>query len=181
MQPVDLDFLFDVDGTIESTGYLHVETTGSGLAPAWKVQERPLREKRVDQNRLDDDRLFAARQFASGADEGVALVVAQERVPMATLVAQPDAALGILNVTDLRVDFDRRRQGLGTALMYQAITAAREQGLRAVRVETRTDNLPAAHFLQKLGFDIAGIDVKRHSNHDLVKEAATLFWYVALD
>ena len=47
--------------------------------------------------------------------------------------------------------------------------------------ETLTDNLPAAKLLSKCGFDLAGVDTQRRSNHDLVKEAASLLWYVALD
>ena len=100
---------------------------------------------------------------------------------MALLLAQPDASRGVLRVHDLRVDFDQRRQGLGSALMYQAITEARTRELRAVAAETRTDNHAAARFLSKLGFDLTGLDLQRNSNHDLVKEAVTLFWYVSLD
>jgi hypothetical protein len=35
--------------------------------------------------------------------------------------------------------------------------------------------------LHKLAFEIAGVDTHRHSNHDMVKEAATIFWYAAMD
>ena len=37
--------------------------------------------------------------------------------------------------------------------------------------ESTTDNLPAARFLLKCGFDLAGLDAQRFSNHDLVKES----------
>ncbi len=35
--------------------------------------------------------------------------------------------------------------------------------------------------LAKSGFELAGVDDHRNSNHDLVKEAVTLFWYAPLD
>ena len=66
-------------------------------------------------------------------------------------------------------------------MMFQVIAQAREQGLRAVTAESTTDNMPAARFLLKCGFDLAGLDAQRLSNHDLVKEAVTLTWYAALD
>jgi RimJ/RimL family protein N-acetyltransferase len=66
-------------------------------------------------------------------------------------------------------------------MLFQAISHARELELRAVTAETRTDNVPAARLLSKCGFDLAGVDTQRHSNHDLVKEVASLIWYVALD
>jgi ribosomal protein S18 acetylase RimI-like enzyme len=82
---------------------------------------------------------------------------------------------------DLRVDFDQRRQGIATVLVYQLVQQARERELRAVSAEIRTNNLPANRLLQKLSFEIAGIDTHRYSNHDLVKESATIFWYAELD
>lgn len=180
LRPADVDSrLYDIDGTVESAHYLHLDKSGEGLSVAWKVEERPLREKRTDPNRLDDDRLFLAKQIATGADEGLALLAEHEGLPAALLVAQPDVARGVLRVADVRVDFEQRRQGLGTVLMYQAITEARNRELRAVTAETRTDNVPAARFLMKLGFDLAGLDAQRYSNHDLVKEAVALYWYCA--
>ena len=29
--------------------------------------------------------------------------------------------------------------------------------------------------------EMTGVDTHRHSNHDMVKESATIFWYAALD
>jgi len=84
-------------------------------------------------------------------------------------------------VLDVRVDFEHRRQGLASAMVYQVITEARNRELRAVSVDSRTDNFPAAQFFAKCGFDLAGLDLRRHSNHDLVKESATMFWYASLD
>jgi hypothetical protein len=41
--------------------------------------------------------------------------------------------------------------------------------------------VPAARFLLKAGFDLCGVDTHFSSNHDLVKEAVSLFWYASLD
>ena len=46
---------------------------------------------------------------------------------------------------------------------------------------THPTTLPAARLLIKCGFELAGVDTQRHSNHDLVKEVASLIWYAALD
>jgi GNAT superfamily N-acetyltransferase len=182
VKPADLDLLSEIDGTIESSKYLHVERSGEGLAGlGWKLHERPVRERLVRSNPLDDDRRFIVRQVASGAEEGLALMAEHEDVPVALLVASADPSAGILRVNELRVDFDHRREGLGLALIYQAISHARELELRAVAAETTTDNWPAAMLLTKCGFDLAGLDERRRTNHDLVKEAVTLFWYAALD
>ena len=181
VQTSDLDLLTEIDGTIESSQYLHVERAGEGLALSWKLQERPLRERLVRSNPLDDERRFILRQIATGADEGFAMMAEHDDVPVALAVAMLDPTAGTLRLHELRVDFDHRRQGLATALLYQVITEARTRELRAVAAESTTDNFPAAQVLAKCGFDIAGLDERRRSNHDLVKETATLLWYASLD
>ena len=181
VQPADLNDLTDIDGTVESSEYLHLERTAEGLSVTWKLSERTLREPRIERNRLSDDAQFVLKQVASGADEGLAVLAEHEGQKVALLLAQPMPQYGTLRVVDLRVDFDFRREGLGTAMLFQAINHARGLELRAVSAETRTDNVPAARLLQKCGFELAGVDTQRHTNHDLVKEVASLVWYAALD
>ena len=183
VQPADLSDLAEIDATIESTEYLHLERTPDpegGLSVTWKLTERPLREKRTQRNRMGDDTEFVLKQVASGADEGLALLAEHGGQKVALLLAQPQPQFGTLRILDLRVDFDVRREGLGSALLYQAINHARELDLRAVLAETRTDNVPAARLLTKCSFDLAGLDAQRHSNHDMVKEVASLIWYASL-
>lgn len=178
----DADRVGDIDATIESREYLHVDRAGSGLRGAWSIEVRPLREKRVEPNRMDDETLFVLRQIVTGMDEGWAIACEiDEGTPVALVVARPSPRYHTVHLLDLRVDFDYRRQGMGTALAYQLLAAARHAEHRAVFAEVRTDNLPANRFLEKLGFTLAGVDTMRHSNHDLVKESATLLWYLQLD
>lgn len=177
----DLERLADIDGTIESSQYLHLERSGEGFSTSWKLDLRPLRSKLIERNALDNERWFIIRQILSGADEGLVLVAEHEEAPVALAVAQPRPQYGTMHLIDLRVDYDFRRQGVATVLVYQIIQHAREKALRAVSAETRTCNLPANQLLQKLSFEIAGIDTHRYSNHDMVKESATIFWYAALD
>lgn len=180
-RPEDLTDLAEIDGTIESAHYLHLARTGEGLTTGWRLELWPLREQLIEPNRTHPDQLFLLRQIVSGMDEGVALVAEHDEVPVALLLAQPQPEFGAMRLIDVRVDFDQRRAGLATAMLFQLIADARERGLRAVTAETRTNNLPAASFLSKSGFELAGVDTARYTNHDLVKEAATLLWYAALD
>jgi ribosomal protein S18 acetylase RimI-like enzyme len=177
----DLAMLPEIDGTIESVEYLHLEQSGEGLTTGWKLESRPLREKLIQPNALGDDASFLLRQVVSGADEGMVLVAEHNDLPVAMALARPGASRGVMKLIDLRVDYDLRREGIATVLVYQIIQAAREQELRAVAAETRTNNDPVNRLLKKLNFQISGIDTRRHSNHDMVKEQATLFWYAALD
>jgi ribosomal protein S18 acetylase RimI-like enzyme len=177
----DLDQLVEVDGTVESSAYLHVERSGETLQMCWRLQERALRSKLVQSNSISQELDFEFRQVIRGIDEGIALAAEHDEVLVALLLGRIDPGAGVLRLLDLRVDFDSRRQGLGMAMLYQAINHARELGLRAVAAEVPTNNLPASKLLARCGFELAGIDTHRVSNHDLVKETATLLWYAPLD
>jgi ribosomal protein S18 acetylase RimI-like enzyme len=177
----DLTLLSEIDGTIASTDYLHVERSGEGFAATWKLHERPLRERLVRSNPIDEERAFDLKSIVSGANEGIALMAEHDGVPVALAAAMPDPSRGVLRILELRVDFDQRRQGLGSALLYKIIHEARTRELRAVMAETTTDNHPANLLFLKCGFEIAGLDERRSSNHDLVKESVTLIWYASLD
>jgi ribosomal protein S18 acetylase RimI-like enzyme len=177
----DLDSLRDIDATIESSQYLFLERAGEGMSTSWRVEPRLLREKLIASNPLDDELAFLLKQITGGIDEGLALLAEHEGQIVGLALAQPDPAKRTMRVLDVRVDYDFRRQGLATVMIYQIIEQARNRELRAVVAETRTNNFPANQLFQKLGFDLAGLDTSRHTNHDLVKETATLFWYAALD
>jgi len=180
MTAADLEGVKDIDATGESSQYLHIEKIGEGLAVSWKTQIRPLREKRVHRHALDDDRAFMLKQIVTGMDEGIALMAEHDGRPVAAAVGAPDGEAGIFRLIDLRVDFDFRRQGLASAMMFQMIQEARQRELRAVMVESVADDFPMLEFLAKLGFEPAGLDTHYHSNHDLVKESVVLFFYLTL-
>jgi ribosomal protein S18 acetylase RimI-like enzyme len=179
--PKDLAGVTEIDGTVESLRYLHVDRSGEALNTHWKIEDRPLRQRLIQPLPMDDDQQFIFRQITGGIDQGIALVVEYDGGIVGSLLAQPLQPHQVLQVLDVRVDFDIRRQGLGSALLFQAIQTARDEKHRAVMIETSANNHPAAQLLDKLGFQLSGLDTLRKSNHDLVKEAVTLFWYCVLD
>jgi len=134
--PADLEALAEIDATIESNQYLHLDRTGEDLNISWKLEQRSLRTKLIESNPFTDELRFIARQIATGADEGIALTVEHETLPVALLLAQPRPARGTIKLIDLRVDSDHRRQGLATGMMYQLIQTARDAGNTAVRAVT---------------------------------------------
>src|SRR5688500_14536244 len=120
VQPADLADLIEIDGTIESTRYLHLDRAGGGgLESAWKLTERPLRQKRIEANRLDEGgRNYLLKHIVGGAEEGLAVLAEHDGQKVALVIAQVQPEHGTMRLEDLRVDFDHRRQGLATALLY---------------------------------------------------------------
>ena len=175
--PSDLEWIAEIDSVIESSDYLHLERTGEGLAAAWRLEPRPLREKQIAANPLSDDTAFTLKQIVTGTDEGVAIIAEHDEKAMALLLAQRRPEFGTIELIDLRVDFDVRRQGIATVLLFQLIQAAKDQDCRAVTCKTLTNNTPAARLLLKTGWELSGLDTRRFTNHDWVEERATLIWY----
>lgn len=176
----DLDGIHDIDGTIESVDYLHLDRTGEGLAVAWRVEPRALREKLVLSNAIDDETRFVLRQIVTGNDEGYVVVAEHDGQIIGLLIAQERPAAAVMELIDVRVDYDFRRQGIATVMTLQLIEHAREKALRATTAVTRSNNGPAARMLDKLNFDFSGLDTHRFSNHDLVKEQAAVLWHYEL-
>ena len=187
MNPADLQQLDEIDATVESRDYLHLAREGEGFTSIWRLEQRPLREKLIQPNRLSDDLRFSYRQVVQGVDEGTALALEVEGTPVAAAVARLRPEVGTLELLDLRVDYDHRRQGFGMAMLYELINIARagvagEGGeVRALYAEVPANNVPAAELLGRVGFELSGFDERRRSNHDLVKEVATMLWYLPLE
>src|SRR4051812_33397601 len=86
----DLDQLSDIDGTINSSNYLHVEKSGEGFGQIWKLQERPLRSKLIESNPVPDDTRFAMKQIIGEIEEGMAIVADHSQIVVGCLIAQID-------------------------------------------------------------------------------------------
>jgi ribosomal protein S18 acetylase RimI-like enzyme len=180
MTAKDLPNVAEIDATVESGQYLHIHREGEGLSGIWKFEPRPLRQARTHRQALTDEQAFTIRQIVIGAEEGIALVAEHDGAIAAAAAAQIDPGAGVMRVIDLRVDFDFRRNGLASGLLFQIVQESRQRELRAVAARAISDNFPAIELLAKLNFEPAGFDIYAQSNHDLVKDSVMLFWYLRL-
>lgn len=108
---------------------------------------------------LEEPRLFAARE--GGQDVGF-LELSHERWN------------DRMRVSNLWVAEGRRRSGVGTALMEQAVGEARRAGARALVLETQSCNHPAISFYRKMGFSLIGFDLTAYSQTDVEKKEVRL-------
>ena len=181
MTPADLAELDEIDATVESRDYLHLAREGEGLASVWRLEQRPLRETLIEPNRVGDDLRFAYKSVVGGVEEGATFTLEAEGRPVAAAVAMLRPDRGLLELIDLRVDYDHRREGFAMAMLFALTAAAREREVRAVHAAVPANNGPACELLLRVGFELCGFDERRFSNHDLVKESATLLWYSAVE
>jgi ribosomal protein S18 acetylase RimI-like enzyme len=181
MTVADLAMINDIDATIDSQDYLHLDVSGEGMSRRFAIEPRKLRERAIRSNAVGDELAFSLRQLVTDIDEGWHRAGEHEGVLVCAAAAKLLPEAGVIQLVDLRVDSDRRREGLATALLYDLQSYAREHELRAILAETLSDNGPANALLARLGFELSGLDTLRRSNHDLVKEQATIAWYLTFN
>jgi ribosomal-protein-alanine N-acetyltransferase len=83
------------------------------------------------------------------------------------------AILEEAHITILAVHPDYQRQGLGQALLYSLLIAARKRGLEWATLEVRPSNQPALALYQAIGFQKVGR--RRRYYHDTGEDALILW------
>jgi len=176
----DIPRLSEIDGEFESDRFLDVEKTTHGLEVTWRLVERPLvppfrsTDYSFDENECDE--------ISARLRKGNGLWLVAEDAQMGRLAALLDMEREgwhhAARLWNIAIDRTYRRQGLGRELIRRALAWARSENLRAVWLETQTNNLPACRFYQAMDFMLCGIDDHFYSNDDIgVKEVAIFWWY----
>lgn len=84
-------------------------------------------------------------------------------------------------VAELWVREDVRRRGLGRALWARGLAWARQQGARALVLETQSCNVPAIAFYRAIGLRPVGCDLAAYSNRDVARDEVRLELGMALE
>ena len=85
---------------------------------------------------------------------------------------------GYAYVDDIAVDASFRKQGIGRALIQQAITWAKAKQLPGIMLETQNVNVAACLFYQRCGFELGGFDRYLYRAVDPQTTEVALFWYL---
>ena len=169
--------LSEIDAEFESDCFLDVEKTVNGLQVSWRLIERPLvppfRSTDYGLNRQECEQVGARLREGYG----LYLVVEDAGKLVALLDVERERWRDTATVWNILVDRSYRRRGLGGRLMNRAIEWARRHGLRGIRLETQTNNLPACHFYQAMGFKLCGLDDHFYSNDDIRMKEVAIFWW----
>jgi len=93
----------------------------------------------------------------------------------AVAIAQPQTWNKTLLIWHFQVASSHQRKSYGKQLMNRVIETAKEEGFRAVTLETQNTNVPAIRFYQSCGFEIEGIDLSFYTNHDIENGEVAIF------
>ncbi len=180
MTEADIPRLAEIDAEFESQRYLAVEKIVDGLHVTWRLTDQPLDPPFVstDYSLNRQQREEVAARLRAG--DGLYLVVEQAGRLIAMLDVERERWRDTAMVWNIMVDRHHRQQGLGQELIHRAITWARQNRLRALVLETQTNNYPACCFYLKCGFKLCGIDDHFYSNDDIGAKEVALFWWYEL-
>jgi len=95
------------------------------------------------------------------------LVGLYENDPVGYICATEEHASSIAWVTDIVVAPERRRQGLGSALLTAAQAWALERGVRRVVVEMQSKNQAYIRLVQKFGYEFCGYNDQYYPTQDV--------------
>jgi len=173
----DLSRLNELDPGFTSDSVIEVHKSGAGLAVAWNLLERRLAQP-DDQGRRYDLSPAELEELRARLEAGDGLYLVAEDA--GRIVGLLDLECSAWNNTgwlwNLLIDRAYRRQGLGRRFFERAIAWARRRGLRALIIETQSNNAPACHFYAALGCELVGLNDFYYSNEDLALGEVALFW-----
>ena len=176
-RPTDARRLTEINPTFVSPATLRVHKTGTGLEVCWRLEEVPLSEP-YDKGAAYDLTPEDVEEISERGGSGDSLV----------LVAEAEARLvGLydLDVTDwnntgwlwnLLVDVNWRGRGLGRELFQRGLAWARKRNLRAIFIETQTNNVPACRFYHHMGCHLVSVHDEYYTNHDIDAGEVAVLW-----
>jgi len=78
---------------------------------------------------------------------------------------------------DIRIDDSYKRQGVGQSLFDMAVTWAKNQGLKQMKIECQNNNIPACKFYHKQGAVLSAIDEYAYYNEPECRHETQFIWF----
>lgn len=179
MYPEDIEALADIRPGFETDIILKVEPLGQGLERGWRLVETKLGTP---------FQKGAGYDFTPEERQSIAARLAQTDTLMEVAIEKTTGKIvGVLDVEEetwrntawiwnIMLDVEARGQGIGREMLNHIISWGRRRGLRAILLETQSNNVPACRFYMRMGFQLVGINTMFYTNQDLERDEVALFW-----
>jgi ribosomal protein S18 acetylase RimI-like enzyme len=86
----------------------------------------------------------------------------------------------LVDIWDIRVHPDFKRQGFGTKLFKKAMEWSRYEGYKQICVETQNINVPACRFYLKQGCRLGAINIYAYYANPKLEREVQLIWFLDL-
>lgn len=169
------DTILPIGYTTEAYYDVTVSTKQSGFSVS---MEKKRFEKPVTHTPQEYD--FPDKLYADWWEGACAWGVLAEGRLIAAIETDPEIWSNRLRVTELWVDAEYQKQGIGHALMEVAKEQAKLERRRAIILETQSCNVNAIDFYLHEGFTLIGMDTCCYANNDLERKEVRIEmgWFV---
>ena len=174
----DLPLLNTIDANFTSDRFLDVRKTVDGFNVAWQLIEKPLDPPFVSTDYCMADWEIEELSDRLKKNDGLYLAVEEDSQLIACLDMPCEHWHDAAKLSNLYVDRRFRGRAIGTELINRATAWATENSIRAIWLETQSNNYPACQFYQSRGFQLCGIDDHFYSNADIGVKEVALFWWL---
>lgn len=179
MREHDISRLTEIDPSFISPTTLRVQRSGDGYELGWKLLEVPLSKPFHKGGAYDFDsserRQILSRLQREDSLEEVVIDTYSDRI-VGVLDMTTEAWRNAAWIWNLMLDRDVRGMGIGRRLIDHSIEWARYRRLRAVMLETQTNNVPACKFYLHMGFQLVGVNDAFYTNRDYERDEIAIFW-----
>ncbi len=179
MRVADIPRLTEIDPSFSSKTVLRVQRTGGSYEVGWALHEVPLARPFNKGAAYDFDaterRHIQQRLQRDDSLEEVVVDRETERI-VGVLDMTVEDWRHVAWVWNLMIDKKARGFGIGRRLVAHSIEWAQYRNLRAVMLETQTNNVPACKFYEHMGFQLVGINDAFYTNNDYQRDEIALFW-----
>jgi GNAT superfamily N-acetyltransferase len=167
---------------------LEVEAVDGGLGGLLLRETRLAAPYLKDYDTLDEGGVLGwTRQFDM-RNWGFLLAYLENELAGAAVVAHNTPGVHMLEerldlavLWDIRVQPNRRGQGLGPALFKASADWACRRGCRTLKIETQNVNVPACRFYRRMGCTLGAIHRHAYAAQPAVAHESMLLWYLSLD
>lgn len=175
----DIPRLAEIRPGFVATTKIAVERVGEAPYMSWQLTEVPL-DRPFDKGRGYDFDSTEQANIRARHSKSTTLIEVVELSATRRLVGIMDVEEETWRNTawiwNLMLDKSARGQGLGRQLLDRTIEWARHKRLRAILLETQSNNIHACRFYAHMGFELVGVHDLFYTNHDIERDEVALFW-----
>jgi GNAT superfamily N-acetyltransferase len=184
LQESDIPQLVDINPNFVTHTVIQVERDGIPPFVGWRLREVPLAIPFQKGNAYDFDAEEQKNIRLRWQQPNTLLEVVEDALtgrPLGILDVEQEAWRRTAWIWNLMLDVEIRGKGFGRRFVERTITWAQQRRLRAILLETQSNNTPACHFYAHMGFQLIGVNDLFYTNHDRERQEIALFWGYPLE
>ena len=169
---ISADILAEINRGYTSSARYRASKTESSERTVISLEWEELPNHYVKSWDSDDEELARYQEVAA---LGYSLAAYEKEQLVGLALCEPRTWNNTLWIWEFHVAESHRRLGIGRRLMETLAEKSRQEGFRALGLETQNTNTPAIAFYRALGFEIEAIDLSLYTDSDVIDGEVAIF------